>query len=798
MNEEEPGLKSRLTSRIISGLLVVALLTYPSGLIIAQDRPASARITDIKVTGLKRVGIDRVLRNIKLHKGDFVTPDAVDEDIRRLDKLGVFYPTGIIVRQESFQDGVRLIFELKERPFVTAVEVANNRVFSNNEIRDEIGMRKGMFLDFARQEESASKIRQMYVEERYMFAKVERQDKVNEVDNTVEVIYVITEGPQVTLIEVRIEGNEKLSTGQLLSQVETKTHNWWFFKRAFDEETFKLDLVRLRHFYKRHGFLNAVVSGDYEYSRDKTELVVTIKVSEGEQFTVGDVTISGHSISTGAELRKDFKLKKGDLFDAAHYQHDMKLLRDYYTSHGYLDVRIEPREIYPDKRTIDIAYNITENSRYKLGMFEIRGNTRTRDKVIRREFSLLPGDVFDLEQVDKGMTRLGYLRYFNKIEKTIAKGEEPGERDLIVEIEEGQTGNFSFGVGLSSSDGIVGTIQLTLDNFDLVNFPTSFRELFSGNAFMGGGQRLDLMYNPGTEYQQARLAFHDPYIFDTQYSFNFSVFLYDRQRDDYDEKRVGTRVGLGQKLTENLTGSLTFRFENVDITNLDLPIAPDVAAAAGDSDVLSLMLSLNYDRTDHPWQPSEGYRLMGSLEVAGDYIGSDWDFYRVDLEGRKYYTLIETRAGKKHILALRARVGVVDAYGGNSSVPIFERYYAGGLNSIRGFSYRGLGPEQLGTEVGGEFSAIGNVEYIFPIYRTIIRGEHYDMIRGVIFADGGQVAYRLADVAGTTWRTSVGVGVRLYLPALGGRPIAIDIGFPLTKDDNDEGQIFSFSMGKSF
>ena len=778
-------------------LAVVLLLVVVDGRLLAQAAGPSARITDVKVTGLKRVPADKVMQSIRLRPGDIFSYQAVDEDIRRLDALGYFYPTSIDVRQESYQGGIRLVFELKERPIIRSLKFEGNRAFSDEKLRDAVGLKEGAFLDFARQRESTSKILDLYHSKRYQFVEVERREDTDPDQNTVAITFTVNEGPRVTLRAVRFSGNKAFSSKQLLDQMDTRTHEWVVFYKVFDETAFQLDLAHLREFYRQHGYLDAVVSGEYEYSPDKSRLTLVVRITEGTQYRVGDVTVRGEKIVTGEQLLREMKLKRGQVFGTDNYEHDLQSLQGYYTSRGYLDVRVEPKEVYPEPGRIDLVYNIAENSRYNLGTLEIRGNFKTKDKVIRREFQLFPGDVFDSREVAKSVQRLRGLGFFKTVETTIVPGEEPGERNLVVEVEEGRTGNLMFGAGVSSNNGIIGQFQLSLDNFDIADWPKSLNDLLMGNAFVGAGQKLRLLFSPGTELSQASILFADPYIFDTRFSFSSEFYLSQRDWDDYREGRLGARLSLGRKLSERLSARLTYRMEDVDISNIDT-LAPDVLSVKGASDVRSLAFNLTYDHTDSPWSPTKGYCLSGTGEVAADFLGSDWNYVKGIVDASWYHTLFETRSGGKHIISLKGTVGAVQAFGDDSQVPFFDRFFAGGRGSVRGFAYRGLGPVQAGTKVGGEFSAVASAEYLFPIYQTVVDRQPVDMIRGVVFCDAGEVGSDLNDIGGAKVRVSVGVGVRLTIPGFGGIPIAFDLGFPVVKESTDDTQMFSFSIGTIF
>lgn len=773
----------------------IALVLVSAAALQAQSQE-NPRITDVKFTGLKRVSEAEALKAVQLRPGDILTPRGVDDAIRALDKLGCFYPVGISVRREPYLDGVRLIFELAERPVVSDLKFEGNRAFDSRRLADAVGLKVGSFIDFAVEKLATSHILDLYREKGYQFAEVKREDKEDKAANSVAITFTVKEGPQVTLVEVRFDGNKAFSDRQLASEIETATVEWLIFPKAFNENAFKLDLVRVQEFYKTHGYLDALVSGDYEYSLDKTKLTAIIKINEGAQYKVGDVTLRGEKAFTGEELAKQLKLKKGEPFDGTTYDRDARALREFYTARGYLEVQIDHKELFPEAGRIDLVYTIDERTPVRLGMIEVRGNIKTKQNVVLRAFGIYPGDVYDTTKVERGLNRLRELRYFKTVEETVVPGGMPDERNLVVEVEEQDTGRLMFGAGISSNNGLIGQLDVAFENFDVGDAPSSWRDFWTGNAFVGAGQRLELMLQPGTEVSQARLLFVEPHLLDSDWSVSTDFFIYQRLFADYNEGRAGFRIGVGRQLTDDLTARLTFRFEQVDISSVSDDAPPDVVAVGGTGAIRSIILGTTYDRTDSFWMPTKGYKLTGSVEVATDALGSDWNFVKGVIDGDVYKTVYETREGRKHILALGGRLGAVDSFGGSPFVPLFERFYVGGRDSVRGFSFRGLGPHQGDTPVGGEFEFVGNVQYLFPIYQTYINGKPFEMIRGVIFYDLGTVAYTLGGSAPV--RNSVGFGVRLHIPGLGGIPIAFDFGFPINKVDGDDTQIFSFNIGTVF
>ena len=783
-------MQTRLTGQLCAGIFAAAAAFAWGPSASAQDAGTPERITDVQVTGLARVSREKALEAIRLRPGDTFSARAVDEDIRRLAAMNVFLPAGINVRREPFQDGVRLIFDLKEQPVVSGVRFEGARAFKEGPLFDAAGLKAGGFADVGRARDTTRAIEDLYRAQGYRFVEVQREDRPDAARNTVEVVFIIKEGPKVALKGLRFEGNKAFDSKRLLG--ETKVQE--LGPEKFDPAVFDEDLVRLKRFYRRQGYLDAVVTGDFEYSPDKTQLTALVKITEGEPFRVGAIAIEGNETVASAELMADFKLRSGSVFNGDDFDHDLQSIVKRYSAAGKPDVRVEVKQNYPEPTVVDVTFVVSEGREMKLGLLEIRGNSKTKDKVIRREFTIVPGDMFDQSKVDDTLERLRAMRYFSKVESTVRRGEYPDERDLVVEVAEGRTGRIGFGGGVSSDAGVVGLLELDLENFDLCDWPKSWKDLFTGNAFVGGGQKLSIQIEPGTELNEGRIYFYEPRLFDTHYSWASDLYLWTRTRDSYDEERFGSRFTLGRQITDRLSAKLTLRLEQVKLSSLDATAPPDVVAAKGPSNIESLIFGLDYDHTDSRMVPSKGYRVGGSFEGAT----GDWHYFKVQGAGSAYQTLYTRADGRKHVLALTGRLGVVKPFGGSTEVPTFDRFYAGDRNSLRGFAYRGVGPKQGDTFVGGEFLALGSAEYLFPVWQSTYRGKSYEMIRGVFFLDAGKVAYTTSTIGAEKLRASVGFGVRLLIPALGQVPIAIDIGLPISKQPGDKTQIFSFSLGAEF
>jgi outer membrane protein insertion porin family len=361
--------------------------------------------------------------------------------------------------------------------------------------------------------------------------------------------------------------------------------------------------------------------------------------------------------------------------------------------------------------------------------------------------------------------------------------------DVLVRADETETNNFILGAGVSSNSGVVGNISLINRNFDISDWPKSGQEFWRGESFRGAGQLGQIVLEPGTQLQRYRLDFRDPHVFDTDLSFSSSLFYFDRDRlaangsdVSYNEQRVGLNLGVGKELRENLQGFTNFRLESIDIRNIEAGAPSDVTDVKGTSGLTSVEVGLVHDTTDSQLFPSEGHRLMASVEQAGA-LGGDYTFTKFTVDGRQYWTMTKDVLDRKSVLSVHGRVGFIPG----SDAPIFERFYAGGQGSIRGFQFRGVGPRKGDTFVGGDFLALAGSEYQFPIWEKTLSG--------VLFLDSGTVDQ---NISASTWRTSIGFGFRFTVPFFGPVPFSLDFGVPISKAPGDKTEFFSFSIGTSF
>ena len=531
------------------------------------------------------------------------------------------------------------------------------------------------------------------------------------------------------------------------------------------------------------GFLDARVSSKIDYSPDGKDVYLTVVVDEGKKYLVGDITIEGQLGFPEDQIREKIKMRTGDPFDYEKIKEDTENIRTFYYDLGYMNAEVDMDNKYNHTSgRMDLVYFIRAHDVVKVGTINIIGNTRTKDKVIRRELRVYPGAKYDGKKLKRSKERIYNLGFFEDVYFETVPTEEEDVKDLNITVKETKTGELSFGGGYSSIDAFIGFVQVRQRNFDIMNFPT----------FTGGGQDLTIRGEIGSAKSNYYVSWTDPWIFDYPYLFGFDVYREEHQRYgdsgyDYDEMRMGGSLRLGKEITDYLATGLIYNLEEVKISDIVTGASQDLKDELGSNWISRLTWNLSYDTRDNRYVPTKGWVAGLSLENAGGFIGGDKDFAKVFLNGSYYYSIIENV-----VLELKGRMGVCDSYGDTKKVPIYERYFAGGATTIRGYKQRAVSPRDPADNtiyVGGESMVIGNAEVTFPVFQKIIKG--------AVFFDVGAVHEKAQDLfknAGYVMGT--GVGVRVKTPI---GPLKLDYGYPLNKnhDDKKEGQ-FYFSVSHGF
>ncbi len=767
-----------------------------------QDTPQPAapgtRIRQVSIEGNDKVSVSTIMNNVRSRSGAVYEESLAGEDARRI----LLMPQIRDVQWKMVRQGdqVDLIFTIRETTPIASVTFLGNKKLKEKELVKKLDFKSGDFLDYYLVHTGADSLAKFYHEKGYYYATVEINEELLQKEN--QVVYVIVEGPRLRIKKVRFEGNHSLPARKLKSKIKTKSYFPIFVKGRLDDTQLKQDEYALAAYYHDKGFLDARVFSITDFNEEKTRATVTFMIEEGAQYRVAEIRFEGNTNFSHEKLIDEIKLEPGDVFTKDSRTLTERSVKNTYGREGYIYTNVNIETEYTDREGEAIAVvGIRENGKFDLGRVIIQGNHQSQDKVIRRDFDhfgFLPGGIYNTEARDKGKKRLESRGYFESIDIQPI-GEEPTSRDALVEVKEGRTGLILFGVGVDTNSGVLGQFSIEQRNFDIGRWPATLSELFGGDAFIGGGQRLRLDFEPGTEMTRARLRFHEPYLLDQPYYLDTSLFLFRRWRESYLERRLGGIVSLGRRFDNDWSAEIGFRVEEVRVTDLDTDrvivrdpngveidryrevVAPqDVQDVEGSNFLTSIKFGIGRDTTDNLFRPSEGYKFNISWEQYGA-MGGDFTFGAASSGITAYHTIYEDITERKTVLAgqIRGSQIVGDA-------PVFERYYAGGIGSLRGFDYRGVSPRdgKHHDPIGSESLILIGTELTHPLYEEILFGK--------LFCDTGTVSEG-------RYRVTVGFGLELVIPQLFQMvPMNFDFGFPIYFDDEDDKEIFSFSFGVNF
>jgi len=763
-------------------VLVVSAWTGPWS---SAQQPAAGTIDAVEIEGHERVTETYLRSVIRTAPGDALDQAALDEDVRRLLRTGHFLTADAAT--EARDGRLVVVFRVTERTVLTDIRFVGNEKIKDKKLLEQVPLAVGDPVDAFGVREGRDNIVTAYREKGYGSIRVEHDAAL--LSETGELVYTIEEGPRVRVRRILFEGNETVGEDELRRLVETKTYLWIFRDGNFDEDRVEQDAAAIQNHYHDEGYLDARASYRVEPGETLEDLTIVLVISEGARYQVETISATGNTVFSAEELLADLETAQGRYLRRYELDRDVRDIQAHYGDNGYIyaDVRAV-RAFSETPGLVLVNIEIVEGEQYRVRRVVPRGNETTKDKVVRRALNLYPpDDLISLTELREAEQRLRETQIFSLVNISPV-GEQEGVRDLVIDVEESpRAGDFIFGIGANSNSGAVGSIVLDVKNFDLFDWPRSFKEFVKLRAFHGAGQRLRLEVQPGTELNRFRIDFVEPYFLDMPVRLGTSLYYFERGRESYDEVRVGGLVSLGKRLEKGWLkdwyAEVAFRIEDVEVDDLDLFAPRDVRDAEGSNFISSVKATLVRDRTDSRFVPTKGDVLRLSWEQYGIF-GDEYLMSKVMGSYTWHKTLLTDVKDRKHVLSLRGDLGGIF---GDS--PPFERFYAGGIGSLRGFDFRGVSPRQgLGDDpVGGEFLALFKTEYSFPLYA--------DTLRGLVFTDMGTVE---EDFGINSWRASVGVGVRLQIDFFGPVPLEFDLAVPIAKDDDDEEQVFSFFIGATF
>lgn len=767
-------------------LLLIFILTGFSSPGFAEDN--EIRIKLIEVAGNRKIDTAMILSKISLKEGDLFSPEQVREDVKTLYRMGYF--DRVEVESEGFEGGVALTFRVHEKPFLIDVVYEGNENIDKDKLKEKVPVKTDTFLDMEEISSYVNKIKKVYEADAYYSAEVTPVIQLISEDQAV-LTFLIKEGERAYVRRVRMTGNKAFTDKELKKQIETSKYFWltsWLTESGrYKEETLQADLDRLREHYLNHGYLEVQVAAPkVTLSEDKEWFDITIPIVEGDQFRIREIRYQGNALFETERLADRTKSKEGEIFNRGQIRQDIMSMVDLYGERGYIFANVVP-QLSPniEDKTVDVSFQVTEDDPVKVREIHITGNDKTRDKVIRREIRVNEQELINTRLLRRSFQRLNNLNFFENIE-IVPEQVEPGWVDLEVKVKEKPTGTFSIGGGYSSVDRFIAMTEVT-----------------QGNLF-GRGQLLRAKAELGGRRTTYSLTFREPYLFDSNISGTTDLFNSVRDFSSYQEKRVGGDIVLGRSFGEYVNGSVSYTLETLNIFDLRrVPAVDDAGNATGatvpDPDIpeqvvrqaelgktltSALGFSLSRDTRDFIFDPTSGSRNSISLEYAGTFLGGDNDYYKVIVDSSRYFPL-----WREHVLSIHGRFGYAAAIG-DKELPVGERFYVGGINTVRGFKFGKAGPiTSTGEIIGGNKQLYFNVEYLIPLVPEA-------KIKWLFFYDIGRAFDDSEAIRFSELRQGAGFGIRWISPV---GPLRLEMGANLDPQRGEAtGFIPEFSIGTLF
>lgn len=762
----------------ISTKVLTALENLPVEEKKAMPQPAKREIKDLQVQGNKTIGLATILAKLKTRIAQDYNQAMISDDIKRLYNTGYF--SDVSVDRQEVEGGYKVTFIVVEKQIVDKVTFTKLKFLSPDAILNKIKTGKGKFLDTKTLNEDIRAIEELYAKKGLSQAVVTVETKRDEIDNKASVHFIIKEGFRVKIKNIVVDGNLTFPRKRILKIIKSR-YAWLFNSGFLKSDVLDEDIERIKSFYEREGFIDATVTCDVQ-ALDDSRRVVAFHVHEGKRYYVEQVTLVGNVIVPEAEIFGVMKeIKEKGIFSRDKLGVDISSIRSLYFDKGYIFVNVqESAALNPTTGKVDVRLDIVEGDLAYINQIKIQGNDRTRDIVIRREVRLFPGDRFDGGKLRRTKERLNNLGYFEDIGYDIEDTDIPDKKDLVLMVKEAKTGSFSFGAGYSTVDQLVGFAEIEQKNFDFANWPN----------FTGGGQNLSLRVEAGSTRSNTRLSFTEPWLFDYPVSAGFDVYLTEHDKENnsgysYNEKRLGGALRLGRRFGEYASGGVSYRRETVDISDFDDDVSADLKEEEGKNTLSLVGFTLASDWRDSSISPTKGLYLSGGLDIAGGILAGTKDFWR--LTTRNSYNI---PFKFDSTLEFRLRAGIQDAYGDSTKVPIFERFYAGGERTIRGYDERAVGPVDRVTNdpIGGESMLVGNIEYTIPVI---------SFVKMATFFDTGNVWGKMSDLGSGGFKSGAGLGLRVKTPI---GPVNLDYGIPFDNVPGEEKKTgkFYFSVSRGF
>ncbi len=761
----------KISLLIKSGVVIyfVLLLSSPCSVFADSD----FRFDDVSVEGNRRIDSEAIKLQLSKRSGQ-ISEEEISQNVSSLYKTGFFdQVTANITLNPSGQRV--LVFKVLEKPVIRKVFLDGNSELESNDLLDIFKLGANRFLDKTRLNSLIKNASALYQQKGFYDATMDYTiEPVS--DGQVDVTFHVKEGNRYKIEKINFQGLETLDSDDLRDVMQTKRYKWWsswlLGTGRLNMDMLENDRALIRQYFLDNGLVDATVS-EPTVEKEEGKIKVSFNVKEGQKYSIGNISASGDLVEgSSSKTLEGIKIKSRDTFNASKLRDESFRISDKFSDVGYAFANVIPNTfIRKTDETVDIDFESKKGNLVTVDKISVRGNKKTYDNVIRRELKISEGDLYSSSRVRRSQELLQRLGYFEEVSIANEPSPEKDKTNLLVNVKEASTGQFSTGAGYSTSDGLL------------------FNARLAENNIMGTGKRVELNVDIGTQRNNAALSYLDRRVADSYFSWGAEAFASDREFLDFDRVMTGAGTNIGYPLEEvfgekfqDIRTGLEYQFANVDIRDVKDSAAQLVRDSEGSSTVSSVTPSLVRNTINNPLNPSKGALQSVSYEIAG--LGGDEEFGVISGKVHWYYPFVESEYGDL-VFSWRTRVDYGDSFN-DEPFPLFKRFFPGGINSVRGYRNRSLGPvDENGNKYGGSKQIVNNAEIIFPIINSA-------GIRGVLFYDAGEAFDDDDSIDMGNLRRSWGFGLRWSSP-LG--PIRIEFGLPISRKEGEDRMNPMFSFG---
>ncbi|PIE60149.1 MAG: outer membrane protein assembly factor BamA [Desulfobulbus propionicus] len=724
-------------------------------------------VASITAAGNVRIDTGAIIRKISTKPGDRYDPEVLRQDLKNVFSMGYF--DNVEIEAEDTESGKKIIFRVQEKPLVSKVIFTGADKVKEEDVREAANINENTILNPARVNEGRRRIKELYKSKGYYNASIESVISYPTPEKA-EVRFVLREGEKVSIREIVFQGNISYDDDDLEDIIKTSSYKWWY-SWLTSAGTLKMDILeqdvsRIAAFYQNHGFIEARV-GAPRIEEDGDKLTVIFPIEEGPRFRVGTVDITGDLIEDKQSMLTLLKIRKEEFLNRQVLREDNRRLADLYAEHGYAFAEIMPKVEKRDvEKRVNITLHITKGSLVYFNRIEIEGNTRTRDNVIRRDLAVEEGGLFNSKAIRESTRNLQYLGFFEDVRVTPRPSLSKDQMDVLVEVKEKSTGQFSVGAGYSTSENFMLMGQVKEDNF------------------LGTGKEVSLSGKVSSSTTKYNINYTDPRLFDSKVSVGFDLYSWEKEYNDYTKNTTGGSVRFGHPFFGKWNIYYGYTLKDTELSDISDDASVVIVRSKDIHWTSAANLALVRDSRDNRYIPSKGSRNSVKIEYAGGPLGGDASFTKVEAKTGWWIPMIWDTVFRVKAVAGQAFENEEDR------LPVYEHFYLGGMNSIRGFDSYSISPldEETGEKIGGDKMWYGTVAVIFPVFKDI-------GMRGELFTDFGNVYATDEDWDFGEYKKSAGFAI-LWMSPLG--PLRLAWGYNLDKQDDEDQSNWDFSMGGSF